>query len=66
MDSLDVNDACIRPITNLKGHFCTRRNHKNAHNQRKVSAQLHSNFLSSTTNGMDALDTSYTNHPFVD
>jgi len=22
MDSLDVNDTCKRPITNLKRHFC--------------------------------------------
>jgi len=22
MDSLVVNDACKRPIKNLKGHFC--------------------------------------------
>jgi len=32
MDSLDISDTCKRPFTNLKWHFCPRRNHKNAHN----------------------------------
>jgi len=32
MDSLDDNDTCKRPITNLKMHFCHWRNPTNAHN----------------------------------
>jgi len=36
MDRLDVNDACKRPITNTKGHFCPRRNHTNSRNPRRV------------------------------
>jgi len=35
MDSLDVNNTCKYPITNLKGHFCLWRHHANAHNPRK-------------------------------
>jgi len=31
MDSLDVNDICKSPITNLKRHFCLWRDHTNAH-----------------------------------
>jgi len=35
MDSLDVNDAFERLITNLKMHFCQWWNPTNAHNPRK-------------------------------
>jgi len=37
MDSLDVNDTCKRPSTNLKMQFCQWRNPTNTHNPRKYS-----------------------------
>jgi len=41
MDSLDVNDTCKRPITNLKSHFCLWRNYTNTKNpQREVYSSL--------------------------
>ena len=35
IESLDVNDTCKHPITNLKRHFSLWRNHANAHNSQK-------------------------------
>jgi len=40
--SLDVNDACKRPIAKLTRYFCLWRNNKNVHNPRK---QRYSNKL---------------------